>query len=255
VDAARARGVKVALVTGRRYPSARRVADELGGPVALVLHNGALVVEDGRVRRCRPLALAVAQRAIRAGRAGGVSPVVHCGLAGEGRLLVERDARGSPLVSRYLEQSRPDVTIVADLLQDLVEDPIQVMFGGRGEEMEELLPALRAATGAEARIERTVYRRIGVGILDVLDPGVGKHAGLVFLQERWGLAARDTLAIGDNWNDREMLERAGLGLVMGNADPGMLDLGFPVLPSNDEDGAAWGIEKHVLGGDAKKERG
>jgi hydroxymethylpyrimidine pyrophosphatase-like HAD family hydrolase len=249
--------VKVVLVTGRRHPSARRVAEELGGPVDLVLHNGALVVEEGRVLLCRPLALATARRAIRAGRARGVPPVVHCGLAGEGRLLVETEARAGTLVSYYLEQSRPDVTIVADLLLALVEDPLQVMFGGRREEMEELLPSLRAEMGDEARIERTVYPRIDIGILDVLDPGVGKQQALVFLQERWGVSAEETLAIGDNWNDREMLERAGLGLVMGNAAPELLSLGFPVLPSNDEDGVALGIESHVLGRgpDTKSKRG
>ena len=47
VDGARERGVQVVLVTGRRHPSARRVADDLGGGVPLVLHNGALVIEDG----------------------------------------------------------------------------------------------------------------------------------------------------------------------------------------------------------------
>jgi hydroxymethylpyrimidine pyrophosphatase-like HAD family hydrolase len=43
-----------------------------------------------------------------------------------------------------------------------------------------------------------------------------------------------------------MLEQAGLGLVMGNADPGLRGLGLPVLPSNDEDGVAWAIEQHLL---------
>jgi hydroxymethylpyrimidine pyrophosphatase-like HAD family hydrolase len=60
------------------------------------------------------------------------------------------------------------------------------------------------------------------------------------------VTAAETLAIGDNWNDHEMLERAGLGLVMGNADPEMLKLGLPVLPTNDEDGVAVAIEEHVL---------
>jgi hypothetical protein len=45
-----------------------------------------------------------------------------------------------------------------------------------------------------------------------------------------------------------MLEAAGLGLVMGNADPEMLALGLPVLPTNDEDGVALAIERHVLAG-------
>jgi hydroxymethylpyrimidine pyrophosphatase-like HAD family hydrolase len=81
----------------------------------------------------------------------------------------------------------------------------------------------------------------------VLTPGVHKAEALAFVQARWGVSAAETLAIGDNWNDHEMLEAAGLGLVMGNADPRMLELGLPVLPSNDEDGVAHAIEHHVLG--------
>jgi len=67
------------------------------------------------------------------------------------------------------------------------------------------------------------------------------------------VAAAETLAIGDNWNDHEMLSGAGLGLVMGNADPEMLALGLPVLPTNDEDGVAHAIERHVLS--PEKQRG
>jgi hydroxymethylpyrimidine pyrophosphatase-like HAD family hydrolase len=97
-------------------------------------------------------------------------------------------------------------------------------------------------------VEPTFYPSRRVGLLDVLDRGVDKAEALAFLQERWGLGPSDVLAIGDNWNDREMLKRAGLGLVMGNADAAMLALGLPVLPTNDEDGVAYAIERYVLGG-------
>ena len=56
------------------------------------------------------------------------------------------------------------------------------------------------------------------------------------------------MAIGDNWNDREMLTVAGRGLVMGNADPALHALGLEVLPTNDEDGVAVAIERYVLAG-------
>jgi hypothetical protein len=75
---------------------------------------------------------------------------------------------------------------------------------------------------------------------------VGKAEALGFLQERWGLASSETHAIGDNWNDREMVERAGLGFVVGNADPELLVLGLAALPTNDVDGVAHAIEEHVL---------
>ena len=248
IDRARAGGVRVVLVTGRRHPSARRVALALGGVVPLVLHNGALVVEDGDVLRSRPLSRAAAGRAFAAGRAAGAEPVLHCGAKGEGWLLVDAAARRSGIVGSYLERAGPEVRVVPDLAAAVeMEDPIQVMFGGTVEETAPLLFSLEAALGADVRIERTVYPSSGVVLLDVLHPAAGKAEALGFLQERWDIPAASTLAIGDNWNDREMIESAGLGFVMANADPGLLAIGLPVLPANDEDGVARAIEEHVLG--------
>jgi Cof subfamily protein (haloacid dehalogenase superfamily) len=248
LDAARARGVHLVLVTGRRHPAARKVVELLGGEIPLVLHNGALIVEDGRVLRCRPLPLEVALRAIALGREKGADPVVHLGHRAEGRLLVEGVAPSNTLLVYYLDKSHPDVSVVADLMTALHEDPIQVMFGGSLGEMDKVRVPLGEGLAGAARIERTVYPREGVGILDVMSPLVNKAEALAWLQERWGLRASETLAIGDNWNDHEMLERAGVGLVMGNADPEMHSLGLPVLPTNDEDGVAEAIERYVLSG-------
>lgn len=243
----RAGGVRVVLVTGRRHPSARRVADELGELLPLVVHNGALVVEEGRIIRCRPLARDVAARAVRAGRGCGAEPIVHCGERGEGWLLVDAHAQPTGLVGYYLERAGSEVRRVDDVLEALAREvPIQVMFGGPRAEMEELVAALGARLTDDARLERTVYPATDFALVDVLDPGVGKAEALGFLQARWGIAAAETLAIGDNWNDRSMLEAAGRGLLMGNAPSELRALGLPVLPTNDEDGVAHAIEAHVL---------
>ena len=247
VARARAQGVRVVLVTGRRHPSARRVADELAAGLPLVVHNGALVVEDGSIIRCRPLARDVAARAIVAGRALGLEPIVHCGSRGEGILLVESRARASGLVGYYLERAKDELRRVEDLPEALArEEPIQVMFGGALAEMESLVAELTASLAGAARIERTVYPETGFALVDVLDPGVGKADAVAFLQRRWGISVGETLAIGDNWNDRAMLEAAGRGLLMGNAPSELLQLGLSVLPTNDEDGVAQAIETHVL---------
>jgi Cof subfamily protein (haloacid dehalogenase superfamily) len=247
LSAAETAGVRRVLVTGRRYPAARRIADELGGPLDLVLHNGALIVENGTVLRCRPLDRAVARRVIALGRAAGADPVVHAGRGGEGLLLVEGQQVSSTLLRYYIDKSHPDVRVVPALAEALDDDPIQVMFGATVAEMEALRVILADALGEDARIDRTFYPHLDAGFLDVLTPGVNKAEALAFVQARWQVSAAETLAIGDNWNDHEMLEAAGLGLVMGNADPRMLELGLAVLPSNDEDGVAHAIERHVLG--------
>jgi Cof subfamily protein (haloacid dehalogenase superfamily) len=248
IDGARARGVRLVLVTGRRYPSARRVALELGGDVPLVLHNGALVIEGGRVLRCCPLARDVARRTIEIGRACGLEPVLHCGASGEGLLLVSAGATRSSLVAYYLERSRDEVRVVPDLVAALdSEVAIQVMFGGTRADTDTLRALLAERLVGCARLERTVYPATGLVLLDVVDPGVGKAEALAFVQRRWAIGGDETLAIGDNWNDREMVAAAGLGFVMGNADPELLALGLPSLPTNDEDGVAWAVEQHVLG--------
>jgi len=247
--AAQQAGVRIVLITGRRYPAARRVAAQLPCATDLVLHNGALIVEGEEVVRCRTLDREVARLAVRVGRAAGEDPVVHCGRRGEGLLVVQAGmAPSNTLLAYYLDRSHPDVRTVDDLEAAVEEDPLQVMFGGGIEAMAGLRARLAEALGGRARIERTVYPRLGVALLDVLDPGVGKAEALSFLQARFAVSAAETLAIGDNWNDHEMLSAAGLGLVMGNADPEMLALGLPVLPTNDEEGVALAIERHLLAG-------
>ena len=130
------------------------------GSVPLVLHNGALVVEDGAVLRCRPLARDAARTAIAVGRAAGAEPVLHCGVNGEGRLLVDADARRTGLVGYYLERSGGEVQALRPLESVLdAEEPIQVMFGGTRAEMDALIvPLVRAARrrarGSSARSTR-----------------------------------------------------------------------------------------------------
>jgi len=253
LDAARAAGVRLLLVTGRRLPSARRIARALGGEIPLVLHNGALVVEGEELLRSRRLPLAAARDAVELGLALDAEPVLHCGALGEGRVVVREAARRSLLARYYFERAPDDVTAVSDLVAALEkEEPIQVMFGGTRAEMDPVREALEARLRGRARVEWSVYPASDRAILEVLERTVGKADAVAFLQERWGISAAETLAVGDNWNDREMIARAGKGFVMGNADPDLRRMGWPVLPTNDEDGLAEAVETHVLGGKRKR---
>ncbi len=256
VRAAREAGVHIVIVTGRRYPATRPIARTLGEDISLVLHNGGLIVEDREVIRCLPLARQVARLAIRLGRSVSAEPVVHCGHEGQGKLLVERMPPAERVLAMYLKKAHADVHVVDDVLEAFPrEDPIQVMFGGRIERMQRVLRALSsglevsagpAPRGGRARLERAVYPEHGVEIIDVLSPSVGKAEAMRFVCSRFGLTPAEALAIGDNWNDAQMLLEAGCGLVMGNADDGLHRLGLPVLPRNDEDGVAVGIERHLF---------
>jgi len=88
-----------------------------------------------------------------------------------------------------------------------------------------------------------------VADLEVMRPGADKGAGLRDLAAALGLRREEVLAMGDNENDRRMLEYAGTAAVPENALPAMKRIADIVTPSNDADGAAW-LLRRLAEGDA-----
>ena len=82
---------------------------------------------------------------------------------------------------------------------------------------------------------------------EATNPAVNKGAAVRCLAEEiLGLKAQNVMAIGDNFNDVEMLEYAGLGVAMGNAPVDVKAIANWVAPDVEQDGAAAAIEAFVL---------
>jgi hypothetical protein len=130
------------------------------------------------------------------------------------------------------------------------EDPIQGLVAGGLSRMRKAEQALKSSqwTGSCECI-RTEYPGRDLSILDLLPPGVSKGWALQRLAERLGVDRKQTMAIGDNWNDLDMLEWAGQGVMMGNAVGELRTkakmLGWKQAPPNDEDGVAVVLEAAV----------
>ena len=80
-------------------------------------------------------------------------------------------------------------------------------------------------------------------LIEIVHRDCGKRAGVAWLGGRLGFVPRQIAAFGDAENDREMLEYAGLGCAVENAEPAVRAAADLIVPSNLEDGVAWGIEK------------
>ena len=102
----------------------------------------------------------------------------------------------------------------------------------------------------EFTLALTEYPERDLSILDVMRRGVTKGFALAEWAQRRGIAREEVMAIGDNWNDREMLEFAGFPVVMGNSVPELKSLGWTVTLSNDENGVAEAIRTYALNGAA-----
>jgi hydroxymethylpyrimidine pyrophosphatase-like HAD family hydrolase len=129
----------------------------------------------------------------------------------------------------------------------LVSDPVQIMLCGTLNRMRQALELLEGSAIRDSITRlRTEYPARDLTILDVLNRGCSKGHAL----ERWarhrGIAREAVMAIGDNYNDVEMLAFAGVPFIMGNASEELKSRGWPVSLSNDEHGVAAALAQ-VLG--------
>jgi cof-like hydrolase len=81
------------------------------------------------------------------------------------------------------------------------------------------------------------------GLLEISAPQVTKAAGLMAVAQFYGVPASDVVAFGDMPNDIEMLQWAGLGVAMGNADERVKVAADEITTSNDDFGVARVLER------------
>jgi hypothetical protein len=249
IEAAVREGVVIALVTGRRFPSVRRYLEPLGPETFAVANSGAIVRRglEGPILRRSLLPLECARRVLDLADAEGMEPVIHDGPDAEGHLLLRTSARSAAAMERYLHQTSPPPIWVESL--QVNRSPVQIGFTGGVREMRSFETGLAlglSSSGHRASLARTEYPEEDLALLDVLGVEATKSKALEFLASLLRIDLSSTMAVGDNWNDLEMLETAGLGVLMANADPELRRRGFAETGTNDECGVAHAIEKYLL---------
>ncbi|HVF57820.1 MAG TPA: Cof-type HAD-IIB family hydrolase [Pyrinomonadaceae bacterium] len=259
IRAARAAGVAVTLVTGRRFRDARPLALELGLDVPVIAHNGALTKHARTLETVSASLMPrrAAHAVIRVGRECGADALVSDDHVGAGLLVYDHISEGNTALAKYVAWSRrivgdeeagDAVRQVPSLEEFLDHDPLHVAFSGTCAAMERLSATMRDELGATVKLLLTLYPKQDFALLDVLHPEASKGAGLAAVASEQNLKREEVMAIGDNLNDLEMLEYAGTGVLMENADSSLLRgrAEFQRTGTNDEDGVAAAIERFVL---------
>ncbi|MBI3949840.1 MAG: HAD family phosphatase [Acidobacteria bacterium] len=243
-----AQGVLVVLVTGRRFVIAQPIARELELATPLVSHNGALTknTQTLEVIDYHPLAASLARRTVEMGREVKADLVCCYDPVGYGRAVFEAVSEQNVRLRRYLERAPMVVEQVHDLWTYIEEDPIQVMSSGPCALMAQFEEVLASHLAGKVTLLKTAYPLHDMTILDIIAPQCSKGAAVAAVVARYGLSREEVMAIGDNHNDLEMLEFAGLGVVMGNAEQRVKSLGYHITGSNDEDGVAEAIRRFIL---------
>ena len=236
-------GIHVALVTGRSYPFARPVADPLPESITLIVSNGAVERRmDGSTIARRLLDRRIAKRVLDDTRPHrNAAALIFDRDAGD-QLVYETMDWEHPGRQRYWTRNRSLIAQSIPLEDALIEDPIQVMFNGAVDEMRELSERLRIGA-KEFAVSLTEYPVRNFSLLDITSADATKGRALAWRARQLGLSRREVMAVGDNFNDIEMLEFAGTPVVMGNAVHEMHERGWYVTGHQDEAGLADAIRR------------
>lgn len=228
-------GAIVTLATGRMYASTLPYARTLRLETPLITYNGAYVRVAGSdaVLRHIPVEMEHAVAAIRLAASEGV----HCSVYVDDVLYASRNGWESQM---YTEQCavqgvyRPDLE---ELLSELGKPPTKVLFICE----EQRTPSIQALL-EEAMVGRAHVTRSSPHYVELVNKEVSKASALEHLCRLLGVLPEETMAIGDGYNDMEMLRYAGVGVAMGNSPDPVKSIADIVVPSSDEDGVAAALE-------------
>ena len=254
VAGALARGVRVSLVTGRMASSAMRFAVQLDLTEPIVAYQGGLirampaasriarwhgrpdegVPPVGRLLRHRPLPGSVAREAVEWSRAHGLDP--HANHLE--RFILRAD---DPRAEDYSAFMGARAELVPDLAAAMTHPITKVLAVSETPVPLSLLDLARRDFAGRADVTISHPR-----FLEFIAPGVSKGVALEWLARRARVPVSRTMAVGDQWNDLEMLHTAGHGVAMLSAPAEVRTAARYLAPPVEEEGAARMIEALIL---------
>lgn len=245
---AEAAGIQIVIATGRRQAYATPLIEPVGLKPQTVL-----ITSNGTVTRTLAgepidrffLPVETARELCPILRQFGGTTVFTFDREGPGELVLESLPQLESRITAWVEANRRWIQEIQPLERafDSGEPPVQGMVCGTVSGMrnaEEWLESHDISRKIE--LHRTEYPIRDLSILDILPPGCSKGVALRLLAQSRGVKQSEIMAIGDNFNDLEMLDFVGQPVVMANSAPDLVDLarkrGWQITTTNDHDGVA-----------------
>jgi Cof subfamily protein (haloacid dehalogenase superfamily) len=229
-------GVKIAVASGRLPYGVRPFAEQLEvfryGGYYMGFNGGAIMnCRDELIGKCYLDSKYIAP-VYDILRPANVTTMVHKGatIYADNKVNdythIESDVIGLPL------------NVVDDLPSFIDWDIHKFLIAGDPQELKELEQQLLNSLGDEVDIYLSAP-----WFLEVMPKGVDKGYGLQTICDDAGIDISEAVAFGDSYNDIRMIQRAGMGVAMGNAEEALKEVADMVTDDCDHDGIAKALEK------------
>lgn len=243
IAAAQAQGVRVGIATGRMYKSALRFHHDIGADLPIMAYQGAWIQDPatGITHRHSPVPVEIAHELIDYFEQSHLLDKISIHIYRDDCLYVRKIDADTEL---YVGRSGIGVSAVADLRTVLTDRPTKILAMSEDVELIDKLrlELLQRYTPAELHVTTSVPI-----FLETTQSGVNKATAIDYIAtELLDIKPENILAIGDNYNDVEMIAYAGIGVAMGNAPADVQAIANWIAPDVDADGVAVAIEKFIL---------
>lgn len=233
-------GIRVVLASGRPTYGITKLADELEiekhGGFILAFNGGKITdYESGKVVFEQKLDEKLVPTLYHAAMKAGMQILTY---QGEGIAATEKD-------NKYVQEeafiNKMPVTLYDDFLNQIDYPINKCLIVGDPTPLHEL--ELELAQQMEGKMN--IYRSAAF-FLECVPLGIDKAQSLNRLIGSLGITRDEIIACGDGYNDKSMIEFAGLGVAMANASREVQDSADYITYSNEEDGVAHVVEKFIL---------
>jgi Cof subfamily protein (haloacid dehalogenase superfamily) len=237
-------GIQVAIATGRMYCSALRFHQDIKSNLPLVAYQGAWIQDPntGKLHRHLPVTREIAYQLLDYFEQPQWRSLLSVHFYINDQLYVREITTDT---ADYSERCGVTPLPVGDLRQVLTNNiPTKVLA------LCNEVDLIRKMMG-ELRLQYTpaeLYMTTSVAtFLEVANPFVNKGTAVRYIAEEiLGIESSQVMTIGDNFNDVEMIEYAGIGVAMGSAPEPVQAISQWVAPSVEEHGVAIAIAKFLL---------
>ena len=263
LQAAKERGVEVVLASGRPISSTESLAVELGVDNYLISGNGAAVydIKEQKVIYDRFL---TKEQVMKIAKLCDNNSFFY-------NVYTEDEVIASSLNYNVLfyhkenvkkiEERRTHINVVQNIMEYIEQsgkekflkitvcDESQFIFNSIMKRLKEIdgIDVLETAYMSRKKIkDGTDDVDIQYYYTEITNENVNKWSAIEYLLEKLDIKPEEVIAIGDNLNDKEMIENAGLGVVMGNSNPIMKGLANEIVADNNSEGVLEAINRFVL---------
>lgn len=232
-------GAKFTLATGRIYPAAKLYSDDLGITTPMICCNGAVIID--------PVSDEILYESTISPEIG--SAVIDiCDKYGVYYHFYDKDTIYSNRMERVIEYFNEFSKTLPERykIKTKIVDDVKALFSQTsiykiGTYYDNSPLALQMRQELEAIPGATGFKSLDT-MYDVLAKNTNKGTALEKLCDMLGLQLSEAVAFGDNENDLEMLQTAGHGIAMGNAEDFVKDVADHIADTNEEDGVRLALE-------------